>query len=201
MERTTTQRYYRSRWYLEGFWFLLEDFFKDYIFAWWNIWIFIILLLPSDTFWCKWQGHSVTHPLFYMQLDVRRKQNDWRLSACGIEFLGQIVKSKKHVGTLPLRHLTAINEVGNGGGWLSHQQPPDPLSISDQVVNMIKIENFLCKFSSSKTGWCGLGGHVCFFGDDFFSKCWKFLFVGFISPKFERIINLKSPDYMRTSSW
>jgi hypothetical protein len=34
MERTTTQRYYRSRWYLEGFWFLLEDFFKDYIFAW-----------------------------------------------------------------------------------------------------------------------------------------------------------------------
>ncbi len=25
---------------------------------------YIILLLPSDTFYCKWQGHSVTHPLF-----------------------------------------------------------------------------------------------------------------------------------------
>jgi hypothetical protein len=28
-------------WYLEGFWFLLEDFFEDYIFAWWNIWVSI----------------------------------------------------------------------------------------------------------------------------------------------------------------
>jgi hypothetical protein len=38
-------------WYLEGFWFLWEDlFFEAYIFAWWNIFIFIILLLPLDTF-------------------------------------------------------------------------------------------------------------------------------------------------------
>jgi hypothetical protein len=96
------------------------------------------------------------------------------------------VKSKKHVGTLPLRYLTAINEVGNGGGWLSHQQPPDPLSISDQVVNMIKIENFLCKFSSSKTGWCGLGGHVCFF-----QNAENFFLWGFLSPNFERNTNLK----------
>jgi magnesium-transporting ATPase (P-type) len=30
--------------YLEGFWvFLLEDLFEDYIFAWWNIWVSIIL--------------------------------------------------------------------------------------------------------------------------------------------------------------
>ncbi len=28
---------YRVIIYLEGFWFLLEDFFEDYIFAWWNI--------------------------------------------------------------------------------------------------------------------------------------------------------------------
>jgi hypothetical protein len=38
--------YYRVIIYLEGFWFLLEDFCKDYILAWWNIWISIILLLP-----------------------------------------------------------------------------------------------------------------------------------------------------------
>jgi hypothetical protein len=37
-------------WYLEGFWFLLKDFFEDYILAWWNIWISIILLLSCDTF-------------------------------------------------------------------------------------------------------------------------------------------------------
>jgi hypothetical protein len=49
-------------WYLERFWFLLEDFLKDYIFTWWNIRISIILLLPLDI--RKWQGHSVTHPLF-----------------------------------------------------------------------------------------------------------------------------------------
>jgi hypothetical protein len=30
-------------WYLEGFWFLSEDFFEDCIFAWWNISIYIIL--------------------------------------------------------------------------------------------------------------------------------------------------------------
>jgi len=50
-------------WYLEGFWFLVEDFFEDYIFVWWNIWIFIFLLLPYYTFKCKWQDHNVTHPL------------------------------------------------------------------------------------------------------------------------------------------
>jgi hypothetical protein len=55
--------------YLKGFWFLVEDLIEDYIFAWWNIWIFIILLLPWDTcYYCKWQGHSVTHttPLVMM---------------------------------------------------------------------------------------------------------------------------------------
>jgi len=52
-------------WYLQGFCFLWEDVFEEYIFAWWNIWIFIILLLPWDTFYCKWQGHSVTHPLLW----------------------------------------------------------------------------------------------------------------------------------------
>jgi hypothetical protein len=38
--------------YLEGFWFLLQDFFfKDYIFAWWNIiWVFIILLFALRYF-------------------------------------------------------------------------------------------------------------------------------------------------------
>ncbi len=144
----------------------------------------------------------MTHPLFYMQWAVKRKQTDSRLSACGIEFLGQIVKSKKHVGTLQLRYLTAINEVGNGGGWLSHQSPRDPLSISDQVMNMIKIEIFLCKFSSSKTGWCGLGGHVCFFGDDFFQNAENFFLWGvFYRQISEEILIKKSPDCMRTSSW
>jgi hypothetical protein len=33
-------------WHLQGFWFLLEDYFEEYIFAQWNIWISIILLLP-----------------------------------------------------------------------------------------------------------------------------------------------------------
>ncbi len=53
-------------WYREGFWFLLEDCFEDYIFAWWNIRVSVILLLPYDTFSCKWQGQSVwyTHPSF-----------------------------------------------------------------------------------------------------------------------------------------
>jgi hypothetical protein len=125
-----------------------------------------------------------------MQLAVKRKQTDSSLSACGIEFLGQIVKSKKHVGTLPLRYLTAINEVGNRGGWISHQRPPDPLSISDQVMNMIMIEKFSCKFSSSKTGWCGLGGHVCFLAMILF-KMLKISFCGgrFLTPNFERNIN------------
>ncbi len=43
-----------------------RGFFEDYIFAWWNIWVSIILLLPYDKFKCKWQGHSVTHPLFLL---------------------------------------------------------------------------------------------------------------------------------------
>jgi hypothetical protein len=44
-----------------------RGFFEDYIFAMViYIWVFLILLLlPQDTFKCKWQqGHSVTHPLF-----------------------------------------------------------------------------------------------------------------------------------------
>jgi hypothetical protein len=36
-------------------WFFSEGFVEDYVFAWWNIWISIILLLPYDTFECKWQ--------------------------------------------------------------------------------------------------------------------------------------------------
>jgi hypothetical protein len=32
-------------WYLEGFWFLLEDFLQILIFTWWNVWVSIILLL------------------------------------------------------------------------------------------------------------------------------------------------------------
>ncbi len=40
-----------------------RGFIEDYSFAQWNIWVSIILLLPSDTFSCKWQGHSVIHPL------------------------------------------------------------------------------------------------------------------------------------------
>jgi hypothetical protein len=39
-------------------------FFEDYIFAWWNIWVSMILLLAQDPFECKWQDHSVTHHLF-----------------------------------------------------------------------------------------------------------------------------------------
>jgi hypothetical protein len=56
-----------GRWYVG---FLLEDRFEDYIFAWWNIWIFIILLLPWDTCYCKWQGQSVWHtPLVMMMAE------------------------------------------------------------------------------------------------------------------------------------
>ncbi len=40
-----------------------RGFFEDYIFAWWIIWILIIHLFPYDI--CKWQGHNVTHPLFF----------------------------------------------------------------------------------------------------------------------------------------
>jgi hypothetical protein len=43
---------------------LFRGFFYEIILLHgWNIWISIIFLLPSDTFWCKWQGCSVTHPL------------------------------------------------------------------------------------------------------------------------------------------
>jgi hypothetical protein len=48
-------------------WRILVSFrgcFEDYIFAWWNIWVSIILLLHEDILKCKWQGESVTHPLF-----------------------------------------------------------------------------------------------------------------------------------------
>jgi len=53
-----------------------RDCFEDYIFAWWNIWVSIIILLPEDTFQCKWQGHSVTRPLFFLKI---RNQN-WNCS-------------------------------------------------------------------------------------------------------------------------
>jgi hypothetical protein len=65
-------------WYVEGFWIILVDFFEDYIFAWWNIWVFIDLLLHLDTFKCKatvwhtprWnkacaQGSTLREPLFW----------------------------------------------------------------------------------------------------------------------------------------
>ncbi len=57
---------YRVLWYLEGFWFLLEDFFEDYFFAWQNILKFHNSSFALRYFfWCKWQGHSVTLiPLF-----------------------------------------------------------------------------------------------------------------------------------------
>jgi hypothetical protein len=41
----------------------LRGFFEDDIFCKWNIWVSMILLLHCDTFQCKWQGHSMTHPL------------------------------------------------------------------------------------------------------------------------------------------
>jgi hypothetical protein len=31
-----------------------------------------ILLLPENTFECKWQGHSETHPLFLCWLSLRK---------------------------------------------------------------------------------------------------------------------------------
>jgi hypothetical protein len=52
-------------WNLEGYWFLLEDFFEDYIFKWWNIWIFIILLLPWNIFkMARWKWD--TPPCFQL---------------------------------------------------------------------------------------------------------------------------------------
>jgi hypothetical protein len=47
-----------------------RDFSEDCIFVWWHIWISLILLLPSETFWCKWQGHNVTKPLVYIQQSI-----------------------------------------------------------------------------------------------------------------------------------
>ncbi len=51
-------------WYLEGFWFLLKDFF-------WGLYFGMVKYLNFHNssftliyFWCKWQGHGVTHPLF-----------------------------------------------------------------------------------------------------------------------------------------
>jgi hypothetical protein len=55
-----------SYFFLKDFGFFLEEFFEDYLFAWWNIWIFIILLLPSNTFCCKWHKVMVCHtPCFF----------------------------------------------------------------------------------------------------------------------------------------
>ncbi len=46
---------------MKDFAFFLEVFFEDYIFAWWNIWISLILLNVNG------KGHNVTHPLFTMK--------------------------------------------------------------------------------------------------------------------------------------
>ncbi len=51
-----------------------RGFFEDYIFAWWNIWVSIILHLLWDTFWCKWQGDNVTHPLFCFFYHIKISQ-------------------------------------------------------------------------------------------------------------------------------
>jgi len=40
-------------------------FFGDYIFAWWNIWVFMILLFAFKYFFnVNGEGHIVTHPLY-----------------------------------------------------------------------------------------------------------------------------------------
>jgi hypothetical protein len=50
---------------LKDFGFFFRGFFEDYIFAWQNICVSVILLLPLDSFKCKWQGQSVRHPLLF----------------------------------------------------------------------------------------------------------------------------------------
>jgi hypothetical protein len=47
-----------------------RGFFEDYTFAWWNIWVSIILLLPLDTFKSEWQGLTMTHPFFIFKCSV-----------------------------------------------------------------------------------------------------------------------------------
>ncbi len=45
----------------------LEDLFEDHIFCMVKYLSFsIILSLPYDTFQCKWQGHTETHPLVFL---------------------------------------------------------------------------------------------------------------------------------------
>jgi hypothetical protein len=42
-------------WYiLKDFGFLLEDFFEDYIFSWWNIWVPSALVIVSHVFFLSW---------------------------------------------------------------------------------------------------------------------------------------------------
>jgi hypothetical protein len=55
--------------YLEGFGgFLLEDlFFEDYILAWCNIWIFIILALPSSDTFQNVNGKATVWELFSLK--------------------------------------------------------------------------------------------------------------------------------------
>jgi hypothetical protein len=48
-------------------------FFEDYIFAWWNIWVFpqFLFFCLKITFKCKWQGHSVIDTLLCFVLLFR----------------------------------------------------------------------------------------------------------------------------------
>jgi hypothetical protein len=42
-----------------------RGFFEDYIFAWWNIWVFPLFFFWLKILWnVKWQGQSMTKPLF-----------------------------------------------------------------------------------------------------------------------------------------
>ncbi len=54
-------------------------FFRDYIFAWWNIGISIILLLPYHIFSCKWQGHNDTLKRWWRKIFDRCRIGDWNV--------------------------------------------------------------------------------------------------------------------------
>jgi len=50
----------------------LEDLFEDHIFCMVKYLSFSIVLgLPYDTFQCKWQGHTGTHPLVFLFCHIR----------------------------------------------------------------------------------------------------------------------------------
>jgi hypothetical protein len=72
-----------------------RGFFEDYIFAWPNIWVSIILLLLEDTFQCKWQGHSVTHPLLCFVSKIK-------------QIFSQMMILVLHQHIAPSRHLQQI---------------------------------------------------------------------------------------------